>query len=190
MSITRRQFILASVGAGAGLILPRYYDKVVSYFENHGEPLLETPARFDEDLYADYGGLDYQLNLGKPAYDLPEITWREAFDRYLGWIPEPEELQDDYDLTIADLGKPADIDFYLDAWCIHDSPNAKAFYLLDSLDIGSDAGCGNRIGGLVFYNGPMPGNDYTGVHAESGVTLSLLQHRLNELKAGIRVLMF
>ena len=47
---------------------------------------------------------------------------------------------------------------------------------------------GDQVGGLIFYDGPMPGSDYLAVHAECGVTLSLLQHRLNELNTGIRLL--
>ena len=49
MSITRRNFIL---GTAAGLILPSYYDKVFTFFENHGEPLLEIPKQADIDLVA------------------------------------------------------------------------------------------------------------------------------------------
>ena len=49
MSISRRQFIL---GTAAGLILPSYYERVFSYFENHGEPLLEIPKQARIDLYA------------------------------------------------------------------------------------------------------------------------------------------
>ena len=40
MSITRRQFVL---GTTAGLVLPSFYDKTLTYFENHGEPLLIAP---------------------------------------------------------------------------------------------------------------------------------------------------
>ena len=49
MSISRRQFIL---GTAAGLILPSYYDKVLTYFENHGEPLLQAPKHATTDLFA------------------------------------------------------------------------------------------------------------------------------------------
>ena len=49
MSITRRQFLL---GTAAGLVLPSFYEKAFSYFENHGEPLLITPKRPGEILYA------------------------------------------------------------------------------------------------------------------------------------------
>ena len=50
MSISRRQFIL---GTAAGLILPSYYDKVFTYFENTGEALLEAPRDTPEE-HADH----------------------------------------------------------------------------------------------------------------------------------------
>ena len=187
MSITRRQFLISATSGGVGLILPSYYEKVFSFFENHGEPLLEVPSRFDEDLYADLQGSDYQLNLGNPDVDLPELTWREVVERY-HWRGYWEELKSEYGMTQADLDRPAWEDAYLDAWCRKDSPNAKAFHLLEGLDIGTELRHGNKVGELLFYDGPMPGSDYIGVHAGCGVTLSLLQHRLNELKTGIRVL--
>ena len=43
----RRNFIL---GTAAGLILPSYYDKVFTFFENHGEPLIEIPKAFDKNM--------------------------------------------------------------------------------------------------------------------------------------------
>jgi hypothetical protein len=187
MSITRRQFLISTASGGVGLILPSYYEKVFSFFENHGEPLLEAPTLITEDLYADLQA-DYQLNIGLPATEYPEMTWREVFRRYHGWLPEPDELEEDFALTPADLDKPADIDAFFDSWCRTDSPNAQAFYLLNRLDIGNELRQGDQVGGLIYYDGPMPGNDYLGVHAECAVTLSLLQHRLNELKTGIRVL--
>jgi hypothetical protein len=188
MSITRRQFLISSTSAGVGLILPSYYEKVFSYVENHGEPMLEVPTRASKDLYADFLGSEYQLNLGKPVFDLPEMTWREVIERYYGWTPEPESLDTELDITMADLDKLAYEDAYMDHWCRADSPNARAFRLLDGLDIGTDLQHGDQVGGLVFYDGPMPGNDYLGVEAEYAVSLSLLQHRLTELNTGIRVL--
>ena len=188
MSITRRQFLISGASAGVGLILPSYYEKVFSFFENHGEPLLEAPAHVVENLYADYQGSDYQLNIGMPATEYPVMTWREMIERYHCCMPAPDELEDELGITVAELDKPADVDSYLDSWCRSDSPSAQAFYLMESLEIGTELRHGDQVGGLVFYDGPMPGSDYLGVHAECEVTLSLLQHRLNELKTGIRVI--
>jgi hypothetical protein len=182
---SRRQFLISSTNAGAGLILPSYYDKVLSFIENHGEPLLEAPARFDDTLYAERES-DYQLNLGKPVYDLPEMTWREAIERY-DLMPDASELEDEFGITVADLDNPVDWDWQMERWCRKDSPNARAFHLLDGLNIGTDLQHGDLVGGLTYHDGPCPGSDYLAVHAECDVSLSLLQHRLNELNTGIKV---
>lgn len=65
MSITRWQFLL---GTTAGLILPSFYDRAYSFFENHGEPLLIAPKRSGEVLYAcsEYVEEGFRLNLGDP----------------------------------------------------------------------------------------------------------------------------
>ena len=68
------------------------------------------------------------------------------------------------------------------------SPNALAFKLLEDLDIGPKlAGPGDEVGGLEFIDGDAPGHDYLGVHADDALSISLLQHRLNELDTGIAV---
>ena len=188
MSITRRQFLISSASAGAGLILPGYYEKVFSFFENHGEPLLEAPTLIAEDLYADLQVSDYQLNVGRPATQIPEMTCREAIKRYYDSPRVWDDLEGDFGISVSDLDEPAHEDLYSDAWCRVDSPNANAFHLLQNLDIGADLQHGDEVGGLIFYDGPMPGSDYLGVHAECAVSLSLLQHQLNELNTGIRVL--
>ena len=69
MSTTRRNFIL---GTAAGLILPSYYDKVFTFFENHGEPLIEIPKAFDKNLCAvDWGGGIIEFHLGEVATESP-----------------------------------------------------------------------------------------------------------------------
>lgn len=187
MSITRREFILGTARSAAGLILPAYYDKVLAYFENHGEPLLKAPRQFDQDLYCDFGN-EFQLNLGKPVYELPKLTWREVFQRYS--YDDEDGFAEEFGLTEAMLGEVADEDAYFDYWAACDSPNAKAYRLLDGFDIGRMIHHGDKIGELKFIDCPCPGSDYVGVHADCEVTLSLLQNRLNELGTGIRVLTF
>ncbi len=106
MSITRRQFLISGASAGVGLILPSYYDKVLSFVENHGEPLLEAPTGIIEDLYADLSFSDYQLNLGMPVTELPEMTWREVIERYCNFQVTPENLEVELGITVTDLDKP------------------------------------------------------------------------------------
>ena len=47
MLSSRRQFI---IGTAAGLTLPSYYDKVLTFFENTGEALLEETGNSEADL--------------------------------------------------------------------------------------------------------------------------------------------
>ena len=83
MTISRRRFI---VGTAAGLILPSYFDKVFSYFENTGEALLEVPKNTAIELIADFeggGGLSYELNLGDSGQEPPgeystTVSWEKG----------------------------------------------------------------------------------------------------------------
>ena len=43
MTMSRREFFLATSGAAAGFVLPSYYEKVLEFTESSGEPLLEVP---------------------------------------------------------------------------------------------------------------------------------------------------
>ena len=132
MSISRRQFIL---GTAAGLILPSYYDKVLAYWENHGEPLIEVPKTTRIELNAiDKCGWGLELNWGDPLAEPPEMTVREFARRYYG-------SEEDYLLLCdpdADLDAVMDWDLGFDTWARCDSPNAKAFGLLSGLDLGLD----------------------------------------------------
>ncbi len=181
MSISRRQFI---VGTAAGLILPSYYDKVLSYFENHNEPYLEIPKQTNIDMFAvDHGCSSFQFNVGDPWAEPPEMTIREFAVHYYGSEEDYEHYWDED----FDFDDPADPDVIADFWVPSDSPNAKAFHLLHDLDLGSDL-CGeDAVGQLIFYDNPMFGGDYLGVETPCEVTISLLQKRLNELNTGIRI---
>jgi hypothetical protein len=55
------------------------------------------------------------------------------------------------------------------------------------VDLGKDLTGTDAIGEIRFIDGPMPGNDYLGVECPSPLDISLLQMRLNELNAGIRI---
>ena len=88
MSITRRKFLL---GTTAGLILPSFYERAYSYFQNHGEPLLITPKRHAKSLYAcsESAADGFRLLLGNPEDTLPpEMTIREFCIAYGEGDPE------------------------------------------------------------------------------------------------------
>ena len=186
MSISRRQFIL---GTGAGLILPSYYDKVFTFFENHGEPLLEIPKQASLDLYAvsQGPGDGYELNAGVPWAEPPPMTVREFALEQCG---SEEAYQEEWcDGEEVDFDSYVDPEFAAESWGRSASPNAQAFYLLEGLDLGPDLEGANAVGEIRFIDGACPGNDYLGVRATDQVSVSLLQKRLNELDTGIRIVL-
>ena len=183
MSISRRQFIL---GTAAGLILPSYYDKVLAFWENHGEALIEAPPSPNIELVAcDRGGDGLELNWGDPWEEPPEMTVRDYARRYFGdeetFIVIREEEED------IDLDAQMDWWDVVDTWARVDSPNARAYHLLEDLDLGPNLIGKDAVGEIRFIDGPCPGNDYLGVEAPSMIDVSLLQKRLNELRTGISI---
>ena len=184
MSLTRRQFLLSTAGAAAGFILPSYYNRALEFLDQFGEPLLEPPKIVQEDLIVctDREG---ELNLGDPWCEPPSMSWREYAEKYHGG--NLRELIDTWELERLQLDEEAPWDVVADAFIRNDSPSAKAYRLLESLDLGPELTGRDAVGGLIFTDGACPGNDYLGVSAESDITLSLLQQRLNDLGTGIRI---
>ena len=81
MSFTRRQFLLSTVGAAGGFILPSFYARTLEFVDQFEEPLLEPPKRVVDEITicASLGG---ELNIGEPAEQIPDMTWREFLIRY------------------------------------------------------------------------------------------------------------
>ena len=189
MSITRRQFLL---GTAAGLVLPSFYERAFSYFENHGEPLLIAPRHSEKILYAcpEFAEEGFRLNLGEPGTEPPEMTIRE-FCLAFGegdldtWWRESWLGTDDTD--------PIEWNTQMDPWSVEDwwslkySPYGAAYHYLESLDLGPQLKGHKTAGGLDFYCGGSPGNSFLAVDAMDEISLSLLQQRLNDLRTGIKV---
>jgi hypothetical protein len=184
MSITRRQFLLSTVGAAGGFILPSFYHRALEFLDVFGEPLLEPPEKVVDELIICYDR-DGELNLGDPYSEPPEMTWRECIERY---YPDTlEDFESHWDLQISELDDEAPWDWVVDRWSRSDSPNAMAYRFLENLDLGPDLKGPNAVGGLVFTDGACPGNDYLGVAVQDEISVSLLQQRLNDLGTGIKL---
>jgi hypothetical protein len=184
MSISRRQFIL---GTAAGLILPSYYDKIFSYFENTGEALLEIPKQSSRTLYAATWGDGFEFLLDGRETEAPiGMTRREYARRYFGG---EQEYIDAYDLDpdYVDFDEPEYQDMVDTAWTRNDSPSAKSHRYLHGLDLGPNFGGDDAVGQIDFLDYPNPCSNYLGVQTEDPVSVSLLQKRLNDLNTGIRV---
>jgi hypothetical protein len=184
--ITRRAFL---IGAGSALTLS-IVDKFVWHLDNKGKPLIEKPKDTGKVLFV-HGDDDYRIDLGRTPEKFPTVTWREFLVEKLGH-PNPttlsqfREIYYNYDIKPRDLD--TECDSYFGYWDQNESPTALAYNLLDGLDIGPVLkGPGDEVGGLEFIDGDAPGHDYLGVHADDDLSISLLQHRLNELGTGIAV---
>ncbi|MEZ5571049.1 MAG: hypothetical protein R3E64_03410 [Halioglobus sp.] len=192
MSITRRQFLL---GTAAGLILPSFYERAYSFYENHGEPLLIAPQNPGEILYAssEFAANGFQLHLGHPEIGPPEMTIREFCLKYAGGDSEADWREH---WLGVDESEPVDFDSPMDPWTVldwwvqKDSSAARAYSYLESLDLGPQLKKQKGVGGLDFYCGGSPGNGFFAVDAMNEVSLSLLQQRLNELGTGIKIEMY
>ncbi len=184
MSFTRRQFLLSTVGAAGGFILPSFYARALEFVDQFEEPLLEPPKRVVDEITicASLGG---ELNIGEPAEQIPDMTWREFLTRY--HPGSLDEFEFHWGLEEAQLDDAAPWDTVLGSWGRVDSPNARAYHLLESLDLGPDLTGPKAVGGLNFIDGPCPGVDYLGVTVEDDISISLLQQRLNDLQTGIKV---
>ena len=191
----RRQFLI-----GASTILTTAYVAKAEWFlekEKAVVPLIKDTTHTPV-IYVVKNDFDYELRLNNPDMDFPDdLTYRQALDEYHGvWYPEDKpltlsdykELYYEYGISPRDIDKPADWEFYLDSWARKDSSNARAYRLLEPLDLFDyDDKQGRFIGGLQFIDGCHPGNDYLGVRSSDGLSASLLQARLLELNQNIAV---
>ena len=75
MSITRRQFLFSIPAAGAGFILPSFFDKAVNVLAQTGEPLIIPPEDCVTELLAvDHGDGEFQMNIGDPREGPPRMN--------------------------------------------------------------------------------------------------------------------
>ena len=188
----RRQFL---VGSGA-ILTSSFLQKAEWFWEQKKAlvPLVEdNPSQ--RILYFVNTGFDFELMLDEPEAVIPDMTLREALERYHGvHIPERpvrlsewRELYYEHGVLPSALDKPADWDWVVDGWARVDAPNARAYRELEGIDLFERNAKGRYLGGLTFIDGCHPGNDYLGVRADDAMTANLLQARLLELGENIKV---
>ena len=103
-------------------------------------------------------------------------------------LADYREIYETHRVRPKQLDEEADWHWYAGPWLRIDAPSAKAYYLLQELDIGpilTDAN--GELAGIEYIDGPHPGNDYLGVYCNNELSISLLQARLNELDTGLAV---
>ena len=183
--ITRRTFL---IGAASALTISAI-NKFKWFLDNRGSPLLEVPEEPAEILYVDLAG-NFHLELGDITERGPCITWWEFFEQRGGKptkLSEYRSIYERYGVKPSQFDDWCEDEEYDTPWYRNDSPTACAYHTLSKLNIGPEFknASGEFIGGLKFINCPTMVSDYIGVHAENEISLSLLQHRLNELNTGI-----
>lgn len=113
------------------------------------------------------------------------MTYREYFGR-VGpqWL---DDYETSWGIEAKDLDTPIHEEYLWDNWFLHDGPQARAFHLLQSLDLGSELSGPEAVGSLRFVEEANMTSSWVSARVDEDVTLSLLQRRLNDLGTGIRV---
>jgi hypothetical protein len=121
----------------------------------------------------------------------PPPTWRE----HLASLGVPVATDEDARRACGARGmEPEELDARVDGFSWEDGwdnftgPQASAFHLLKSIDLGPTDSPLRREGEVIFEEfGGGPGNGYTWVELRDDLTASLLQARLIELHLPINV---
>ena len=148
-----------------------FIDGKYAYNAPYGDLRIDVEAAFPNVDGSALSGRDFCITYGEGD---SERWWREE------WI----DVEDDEPI---DIDAKMDLCPVIDWWALRHSANAKAYHYLKCLDLGPQLKNARAVGNLDFTFGACPENDYIGVEARDDVTLRLLQHRLNELEAGIKV---
>ena len=209
--MNRRNFLsLSGLVSGFTLIPASLARRIHETCIGNRQPLSLAPEDALGSLYAveNYGG--YMLHLGDPNEE-PEYPTLREFIENQGYNPKKNDslrkyliewrgCEEDFDEETegAILGLKQELDEAIDGgerghWMdwdfeMRDSPMARAFHYLEGLPL--DGGCDGRgfqLGDLSFTEGDRPGSNLTYVEAADFATLACLQHRLNELKEGIKI---
>ena len=138
--IDRRSFL---IGAGA-LLTTSFVDKANWYLDNKQSvvPLINQDNSLEKLYFVQISSSEYEVRLGTPdlSYEsFRQLTYREMLDHYRG-VSEPKTLSDfrdiyhEWGITPKMLDQFADPMDYVDDWGRIDSPKAKAYHYLETLD--------------------------------------------------------
>ncbi len=182
MSISRRFFL---IGSGA-IVTSAFVKDAVRFAERRSRPLLIKPDRVETELfyYVGFGDGNASLITLGQWIEIEDVaapaTWREYYTKLEG-----RDLQIElHGLDEGQLDQPMPDQSWQDAWDYSWSPQARAYQLLQALDLGPlRKRTGLRVwnGQLLFEEFLRPGDNSRVVNADDAVTLSLLQARLIEL---------
>ncbi len=186
--LTRRTFLAGAAGSITAALVQKYE----WFISEKGEPLIEAPAFPSTDLYVSAPDGEWVITLGPPDEDPGTGTWTEFLTAQYDIGPLDQEslieAGESWGIEPELLDTECEWETWYCYWGRNLSPRAHAYRLLQSLDLGPKlSGARGEVGELNFLDAPFICSDYLGVHAADDLSVSLLQHRLNELKTGIRV---
>jgi hypothetical protein len=184
---SRRGFL---IGAGA-LLTTAFVADARSFIRINGRPLLARPTQVAETLYwYDNGDDSYLLTLGEWTDEPPPVPpWREFFiteDIPHQTEDEIEKVWEQHGIWPEDYDKAVCERYWWGRFEIVDSPCAKAYRLLEQIDLGPNRSS-TRGPLLEFHQGAHPGDSSYWVNAKDELSLSLLQARLIDLKMPIKI---
>jgi hypothetical protein len=183
---SRRGFL---IGAGA-LLTTGFVKDARSFIHRTNQPLLASPPRVVETMYwQEIPDEGYQLTLGPWSFAPPPPTWREFFvseDIPHRTDEDVEKICSSHCIEPGDFDKPVQRRYWEDWFDIKGGPLARAYHLLQSIDLGPSRDTGR--GPLLEFNvGSHPGDNTHYVNAKDMLSLSLLQARLLNLKLPIKI---
>jgi hypothetical protein len=209
--MNRRSFLSISAGVGGSCLIPSAIARRIhAVCIGASQPLILAPDRSSIELYAQKGCGSYTLHLGDPDTE-PDYPNLREFIEDKGYSPGNRRSLRDYlinwrchdvetqgrtkhaiDEVVEMLDEPID-NYERENWMewdfeMHDSPMARAYSYLRDLPLDDGKSPGDfDLGSLSFIEGDRPGSNLTYVAADSLAAVASLQHRLNELKTGARI---
>jgi hypothetical protein len=207
----RRHFLSLSGLSGSSCLIPAAIARRIhEVCIGASQPLVLAPDRFSIELYAVECFGRYHLHLGNPENEPDYPSLREfmeirSFDpdddgslrEYLvEWrsydVNDGDEIKDAIESLKSELDEPID-DLERASWDEWEAETSAgtlpmAFHYLSELPLDDDKpASGFSLGELSFTEGDHPGSNLTYVTADSLAAIASLQHRLNQLKTGARI---
>jgi hypothetical protein len=209
--MNRRSFLSISAGVGGSCLIPSAIARRIhAVCIGASQPLILAPDRSSIELFAEKTFDRYLLHLGDPNTE-PDYPKLREFIEDKGYSPDNRRSLRDYlinwrchdvqtegrtkhaiDEIVEMLDEPID-GYERDYWMewdfeMHDSPMARAYRYLRDLPLDDGKSPGDfDLGSLSFIEGDRPGSNLTYVEADSLAAVASLQHRLNKLKTGARI---
>ena len=190
--ISRRSFLLGL----SGLVTSAFVARAQAHVLETRAPLLLDPGRAEEILYLyDHAAADtgnrWQVSLGPWEAVEPPPPMRRQHLLKLGYAPgDLERVWRERDGEPEELDQPLDDYDWADYWERHESPSAKAYWLLKELGLDCPLNArSSKAGRIDFLDSPNPVSAWHWVELRDDLSVSLLQARLIEAGHPIKLML-